>query len=153
MKLINHSIVLIILTFICLSFVACGSSKPNEVGVFLKTQDGWMKLPSYDWDTWHGGYKGTQALSRESLPVASKSTKILINKVPLDPSALYLGRNAGPRSGGNWKTNLDSQPVTALCVNQGVYEISFEDIHEGVYGLVLKGVPSKYRAYFFRIAS
>lgn len=128
------------------------SQKPSEVGVFLKTEEGWTKLPSYDWDPFMGGYEGTQSLSPESLPVARPKAAILINKVPLDPSALFWGRNAGPRGGGKWKTDRDAQPVTASSIEQAVYEVSTDGLQEGVYALVAKGGQLSSRAYFFRMA-
>lgn len=130
---------------------AC-AKKPTEVGVFLKTEKGWTKLPSYDWESFMGGYEGTQGLSPESLPVARPKAAILINKVPLDPSALFWGRSVEPRDDGKWKTSLDAQPVTATAVEQSVYEVSTEGLPEGVYALVAKGGQFSFRAYFFRMA-
>lgn len=61
-----------------------------------------------------GGYEGTQGMSAESLPLARPKAAILINKVPVDPSALFWGRNAGPRGSVKWATDLDPRPTGAL---------------------------------------
>ena len=133
-------------------FAAACAQRPTDVGVFLKSAQGWTKLPSYDWESFMGGYEGTQGLSAESLPVARSKAAILINSVPLDPSALFWGRDPGPRGDGKWNTDLDAQPVAASSVDQGVYEVSTEGLPEGVYALVSRGGQFSFRAYFFRIA-
>lgn len=134
--------------------VSC-DTRPAEVGVFLNTGKGWTKLPSYEWESFSGGYNETEGLSPESLPVAIPGTKILINKVPIDPSAVYWGRNVHPdiRIGGKWRTRIDTQPASVVSVDQGVYEISTNGLDGGVFALEAKGGGLSMRAYFFRIAS
>lgn len=141
------------LLLVSLIGVASCSSKPNEVGVFAETANGWVKIPSYDWESWAGGYEGTQGLAAAALPVVKADGSIYLNKVPVDASALYWGRNPQPSAkvGMKWRAELDSQPAPVKSLEDGTYEVSTKGLSPGTYGLVAKASQVSYRAYFFQV--
>lgn len=145
-----------------LLFAGC-TSQPKEVGVFLKTKDGWSKLSPYDLirvpyytspgfaDSYIYKAEGTQEISRNSFPSAKSSSTILINKVPLDPSSIFLGEKLRRLiSEELGVSSIEQQPLTALFIEQGVYEISIKGLEVGLHALVVKG-KSQWRTYFFNI--
>ncbi len=128
---------------------------PEEVGVFLSTESGWTKLRPYEWDPMFGGYVDTETLTPSSLPVARPKATILINQVPVDPSALFWGVNVVTewRWKSDYEQDLGGLPATTRFVEQGVYEVTTEELSNGLYALVVRGSGSfSFRAYFFRIA-
>lgn len=133
-------------------------SRPKEVGVLLKTKKGWTKLSeyglssiSYDDDSEYKVYR-TEEVSQLSFPFdESDSRKIMINKVPLDPSSVFLANIAGRlRRGGELIISVRKQSLTTISKGQDLYEISIpkESLEIGrTYALVAKKQGS-YKAYF-----
>lgn len=133
-------------------FLGC-DSRPEEVGVFINASNGWKKTHVFDWEPFFGGYLGTEKLEKESLPKVSGEASIFIRGVPIDPLALYWGRNATKGRKGRLNLTLDKQPVTVMAGKDGTYEIKSEKLPAGLNALVQKGGQFSYRAYFFEVVT
>ena len=110
---------------------------PNEIGTFVQTENGWTRVKGYNYEgAFLGEYEGVRDLNVASLPSINGETRVYFNKVPMDPSQVYLGRNVN--YGRNWKSKLDDLPLGVRPVGQDSYELTLPTLDPGVYNIYIK---------------
>ena len=157
-----HRLPLICLAFLIPMFQASCKQMPEGVGVFLETRNGWVKLPPFDFDSFNGGIVGTEDPNqRPPIPVAKQGGIIRMQGVAVDPSELYIGKQALTRIGfsRNTRVTIEDTPMQAEVENLGDNEFEVkvpspfgnETPVEAVRILMVRKSRSSARAFFFRI--
>jgi hypothetical protein len=134
---------------------------PKEIGAFgVLGEEKSVKLYPYEYDIMMGGFVGTegmgmgdeQILDPEQYQSVQAGTKILLNKIPLDPSRIYWSkiRGGGYNKRLTTKLSVDGTPASVFEVSPGIYEVSVPE-QKGAMGLVIAGSAYPSRVFIVSI--
>jgi hypothetical protein len=148
MQLAQIGILLCISVWLSACDGGVGSSNPQDIGVHIQTDNGWVMVGGYDYEGMMlGQYMGVSNLTPDQLPVAKKESRVYINKVPVDPSQIYLVANVDTKT---WKGKVPDVPMRVRELGEGVYETNLSGLEPGIYNIYFKRGYSG-RGHFIRL--
>lgn len=121
------------LTVLLLMLTSCsGPSRPEQVGVFVLTTDGWIPLTAEE-NMWSRG-RQKKFPDPSTLPRATTDAVVFVNHVPLNVSSLrwLVSKTEEPDPNFQAGKRLDGT-VEAIPLEAGQYEIRVPEFPRGTY--------------------